>query len=285
MNPSVEVFMWRWHRMALVLFTITVFLTGCRNAPEHRYPLKGKVVSVDREHRQATIAHEKIQGFMDAMTMPFNIHEDWAINALAPGQAVDGTLVVRGDESWLEILNISKSDQGSPESAGPGPKAGEEVPDFTLLNQDDRRIQLHQFRGRPLLLTFIYTRCPLPDYCPRTSKNFSEIYQALRSKPQSDQKPVLLTISFDTENDTPAVLREYAARYMHPTNFKDWGFATGSPEEIKKITGYFGLQYRPESGQIVHSLVTALITPEGKIAQLYQGNQWKPADVLAIMGN
>jgi len=93
-----------------------------------------------------------------------------------------------------------------------------------------------------------------------------------------------LTVSFDAQNDTPAVLREYAARYMHPANFTDWAFATGTEEEIKKITAYFGLSYWPESGQISHNLVTALITPEGKVSQLYLGNQWKPADVLAIIG-
>lgn len=90
-----------------------------------------------------------------------------------------------------------------------------------------------------------------------------------------------MTISFDTENDTPAVLREYAARYMNPVLFKEWEFATGSADEIKKITSYFGLSYWRESGQIVHSLVTALIGADGKIVRVYLGNQWKPADVLS----
>ena len=271
------------HRMALMAFMITLVMVGCRHEPEKRYDLKGKVVAVDKDHRQVTLAHERIPGFMDAMTMSFNVHDEWAMNALAPGQTVEATLVIAGHQSWIEILNIGKTDHSAAAPEGQAPKVGDEVPDFPLMNQDNQPIHLRQFRGRLLLLTFIYTRCPLPDYCPRTSKNFSDIYQALRSKPTSGKKPMLLTISFDTENDTPAALREYAARYMHPANFKDWGFATGSREEIKKITTYFGLTYWAESGQISHNLITALIAPDGKITQLYPGNQWKPADVLAKM--
>jgi protein SCO1/2 len=253
---------------------------GCQKAPEQRFDLKGKVVAVDPAHRQVTIAHEKIPGFMDAMTMSFDIGDDWAVAVLAPGQRIEATLVVRGDRSWIEGLRISKTEEqkGVPLSS-PAPKIGDKVPDFWLLNQDNRRIHLSQYGGRPLLLTFIYTRCPLPDYCPRTSMNFSEIYRSLESGNKSN--PHLLTVSFDTDHDTPAVLREYAGRYMHPVNFGTWEFATGSPEEIKKITGYFGLSYWPESGQITHNLVTALIGPDGRLARLYQGNQWKVAEVMA----
>jgi len=275
----------RWNWIALfALFTAGLF-PGCRQTPEKRFDLKGKVVSVGKEQRQVTLAHEAIPGFMDAMTMPFNVGDDWAIPVLAPGQTVEATLVVREDRSWIEGLRISKAEPSDVMTSSQGPKTGEEVPDFPLLNQDNKRIHLHQFHGRPLLLTFIYTRCPLPDYCPLTSKKFSDLYSALQSRQLSGKRPMLLTISFDTENDTPAVLREYAGRYMHPVNFMEWEFATGSPDEIKKIAGFFGLSYWKESGQIVHSLVTVLIGPDGKIAQLYQGNRWKPTDVLSVISN
>jgi protein SCO1/2 len=265
-----------------VAIGICLMMMSCQHVPEKRYELKGKVVSVDKAQRQATIAHEQIKGFMDAMTMPFNIGEDWALSALAPGQIVEATLVVQGDRSWLEGIRISQREafDGS-EVSGPMPKTGVEVPDFQLLNQDNKRIHLAQYRGRPLLLTFIYTRCPLPDFCPRTSRNFSEIHRGLQSIMPSSRRPHLLTISFDTDFDTPAVLREYAQRYMHPPAFDQWEFATGSQDEIKKITGYFGLSYRQESGQITHNLMTALIGPDGKLARIYQGNSWTPNQVLA----
>jgi protein SCO1/2 len=257
-------------------------VTSCRSVPERRFELKGKVVSVNKAQRQVTIAHERIPDFMDAMTMPFNVREDWAIEALAPGQTIEATLVVKGDRSWIEGIRISQSEAGaSPETKGSMLRIGEDVPDFTLLNQDNKQIRLAQYRGRPLLLTFIYTRCPLPDFCPRTSRNFSEVYHGLKSIVNSGLKPHLLTVSFDYEYDTPVVLRKYARRYMNPPDFSVWEFATGTPDDIKKITGCFGLIYRKESGQIEHSLVTALIGSDGKLKRIYKGNQWTPSQVLA----
>jgi protein SCO1/2 len=255
---------------------------NCQSAPEQRYELRGKVVAVDKAQRQVTIAHERIPGFMDAMTMPFNIGEDWAVAAFSPGQTVEATLVVQGDRSWIEGIRIGQSDSsGGGETEAATPAIGSEVPDFKLVNQDDKEIHLAQYRGRILLLTFIYTRCPLPDFCPLTSRNFSEVYRGVKSFERTGDMPHLLTVSFDTEYDTPSVLREYARRYMNPPDYGTWEFATGSPEEIRKITGYFGLYYQKESGQITHSLVTALIGADGKVKQLYQGNRWTPGQVLA----
>jgi protein SCO1/2 len=266
----------------IMVLSVCAFMTGCQKAPERRFDLKGKVISVDKEHRQVTIAHEDIKGFMDAMTMPFNVKEDWALEALAPGQAVEAILVVQADRSWIEGIRISKTVSTSdPVNTILPPQRGDEIPNFELLNQDNRRIKLSQYRGRPLLLTFVYTRCPLPEFCPRTSKNFSEIYREVQSSLPAAKKPHLLTISFDTDYDTPAVLRDYARRYMNPVSFENWEFATGTIEEIRKITTYFGLVYRKESDQIVHSMVTALIGPDGKLMHLYLRNEWTPKDVLA----
>jgi protein SCO1 len=268
----------------LAVFSAWFLMTNCGRSPEKRFELEGKVVSIDKAQRQVMIDHEQIPGFMDAMTMPFSVREDWALEALAPGQAIQATLVVRGDRSWIEGIRLSQSAVGDrPETAVAMPGIGEEVPDFKLINQDTAQIHLAQYRGRPLLLTFIYTRCPLPDYCPRTSRNFSEVYRALKSIAKAGQKPHLLTVSFDPEYDTPAVLREYARRHMNPPDFGAWEFATGSPEAIKNITGYFGLIYRKESGQITHSLVTALIGADGKLKQMFQGNEWTPGQVLKAL--
>ena len=272
----------RYRSVSFAVCAACILFVSCQRAPEHRYDLKGKVVSVDKAGEQVTLAHEPIEGYMDAMTMPFKVRDQWALDELAPGQEVEATLVVQGDRSWIEGLIISQTaDSGSQPVASPLPEIGDEVPDFPLLNQAGKPIHLTEYRGRPLLLTFIYTRCPLPDYCPLTSKNFSEIYHKLQSVPESGDKPRLLTVSFDTEHDTPPVLREYAGRYMNPTDFSEWEFATGSPEQIKEITGYFGLSYYKESDQIIHSLVTALIGPAGKLEHLYLGNQWTPSQVLA----
>ena len=270
------------NRTAVLLILIAGMLISCQHAAERRFELKGKVVSVDKAQKQVVLAHEKIPGYMDAMTMPFNVGDEWAMSVLVPGQNVEATLVVREDRSWIEGLRIGKTEDIKGYVAeGTKPKVGDEVPDFQLLNQDGKRIHLRQYNGRLLLMTFIYTRCPLPDYCPRTSRNFSEIYQALQSLKKPGDGPHLLTVSFDTEHDTPSVLREYAGRYMKPVLFSKWEFVTGSPDEIKKITSFFGLIYQPESGQITHNLVTALIGPDGRIARLYLGNQWTSDQILA----
>lgn len=268
--------------ISLLALVACVLCMNCRRAPEQRYDLKGRVISVDKSNKKVTLAHEPVEDYMDAMTMPFNVRDEWALDELAPGQGVEATLVVQGDRSWIESLIISQTmDSDTPDAVSFLPEIGDEVPDFTLLSQDNMPIHLAQFRGRPLLLTFIYTRCPLPDYCPRTSMNFAEMHRKLRSIPESNRKPRLLTISFDTEHDTPPVLRAYAGRYMNPVDFSEWGFATGSSDEIKEIAGYFGLTYIKESDQFMHSLVTALIGSDGRLERLYLNNEWTPDEILA----
>jgi protein SCO1/2 len=268
---------------------LALSLGSCRggnDAAAQRYPLKGKVVSVDKDRRQVTIAHDEIPGYMAAMTMPFNLKEDWPLGVLVSGQQVTASLVVQGDRSWLEELTITQknSDSSTAPTAPAEPEPGAEVPDFTLRNQDGRRINLHEYRGHALLITFIYTRCPLPEYCPLMSSNFQKIHAAIRTDPELAGKVRLITVSFDPEYDTADVLRQYGRGYIgEPTRgtFDNWEFASGSLEEVKAITQYFGLSYWQETGQIVHSLRTALIGPDGKLVQLYRGNEWKPAEVLS----
>ncbi len=284
MKASMITILSGWRRssaVSILLVSLCLLAKGCSNDPRDEYDLRGRVVAVNQDGEQVTLAHEEIPGYMAAMTMPFNVKDSWALSVLAPGQNVEATLVVQGDRSWIEDIRISGSGQTEGSAAlSVIPEPGDPVPDFRLLNQDNREIHLHQYQGRPLLITFIYTRCPLPDYCPLTSGKFAAIYHELRSLPRSDSLPHLLTVSFDTEYDRPAVLREYAARYMKPVQFDLWEYATGSEEQIRDITDWFGLVYEKESNQIVHSLVTGLIDPDGNVVRLYLGNQWRPDEVL-----
>jgi protein SCO1 len=247
-----------------------------------QYDIKGKVVSVNKSEHKVTIDHEAISGYMEKMTMEFNLHDDWVYSELAPGMLIQATLVVDGGKSWLQnptLTKISDPNQvGKSEASLIGPSPGTEVPDFSLVNQDGKKIHLKQYRGRPLLLTFIYTRCPLPDYCPLMSQNFAQINKELAGKTH------LLSISIDPEYDKPQVLREYGARYLGSNHkgdaFKQWEFASGSTEQVKAVAEFFGLNYWPEKGQVIHGLRTALITPDGKVFKVYRGNDWKPEEVL-----
>ncbi len=223
---------------------------------------------------------------MEAMTMPYVVSKDdtWIFRAIAPGDQVHATLVV-SDHPEIENINFSKGSDG----AGDGtsqihiPQPGESVPDFTLTNQNGAPVHFKQFLGRPLLVTFIYTRCPFPDYCVRMSHNFSQVLQELHSDPNAYAQAQLLSISIDPARDKPADLRNYGESYVGSIDpgFQHWQFASGSAEQVRKAADFFGLAYNTKDGQIVHNLSTVLIGPDGKVRKVYSGNEWKPADVAA----
>ena len=266
---------------------LCVFLTACAHKPQgKRYPLDGRVVAVDPAQHQLTVAHNDVPGLMKGMTMPFlvNSNDWWVFKAIAVGDQVHATLVL-SDRAELQDISFSKVSDSAVDGTSQlhVPEPGQQVPDFTLVNQDGRKIQLTQFRGKPLLLTFIYTHCPFPDYCLRMSNNFGKVMQQLQQNPKASADAQLLSISIDPENDKPAVLREYGERYAGRVDpkFQHWQFASGSPEQVRKVADFFGLAYNTKDGQIVHGLQTVLIDKNGKVLKVYSGNDWKPEDVAA----
>lgn len=278
-------------RLILTSFTLLFALlsTGCSHQPAgKRYELQGRVVAVDAAARQLTIAHQDVPGLMKGMTMPFTVGRgnDWVFRAISPGDQIRATLVL-SDHAELQDISFTKhSDtEGDETSQLHVPQAGDDVPDFALANQDGRTIHFSQFRGKPLLLTFIYTRCPFPDYCIRMSNNFERVMQQLNKNPSAFDQARLLSISIDPENDKPATLRAYGSRYVGQIDpqFKHWQFASGSPDEVRKTADFFGLAYNTKDGQIVHGLSTVLIGKDGKVVKVYSGNAWKPEDVAADM--
>jgi protein SCO1/2 len=275
--------------------TIVVFLMMCvwfgvscrRSGSEKRFDFKGKVVAVEPDKHSVTVSHEDVKGYMPAMTMPFTVANEADLQFLAPGDEITATLVVDGSHTSLEGLIITR--QSANPAALPGvtmAKEGDDVPNFTLRNQDNREIHIQNYRGRTLLLTFIYTRCPVPDYCTLMSNNFAQIDRALSQDAGLYAKTHLLSISIDPSYDTPQVLRSYGAahteRYQNET-FAHWEFAGGTTEQVKKIAEYFGLTYFPEKDQIIHALRTVIVKPDGKIAKIYTGNDWKTEEVLDEM--
>ena len=183
------------------------------------YDLKGKVVVVEKDKHLLTVAHEDIKDYMPGMTMPFTVGEtsDWVFqppHEVGPGDQITATLIVDGAKSWLEDIVLTKetSDTTSVGAEGVGPKAGDEVPDYRLTNQDGKVIRIHDYKGKALLLTFIYTRCPDPNQCTLMSSNFANIDQELQKQPDLYQKTHLLSISFDTEYDTPKCCAATAPR-------------------------------------------------------------------------
>jgi len=278
----------QWLMAWLASFGLLFVLAACKTQPplpQQRFDLRGKVVAVNKSEGTVTLAHEAIPGYMAAMTMDYRIRDRWAFRVLKPGQTVTATLVVASDRAWLEGIVVSEDAKPETSSLAPlasaGDPLGKQVPDFALINQDGQRIHLRQYHGKALLLTFIYTRCPLPDYCPLMSRNFAQILRELRSDSALSAAARLLSVSIDPQYDKPAVLRAYALDVAgNAPPFNHWDFASGTPEQVRKVAEFFGLKYWTEGGQIVHALVTAVIGPDGKVSRVYRGNNWQPARVL-----
>jgi protein SCO1/2 len=273
---------------SIYLFALSALLAAAscagRQAEQHRYDFKGKVVAVDRSKGEVTVDHEDIKGYMPAMTMPFPLRDADALNTVAVGDGIQATLVITDDAFWLENPAITKTLPGdagtSVATSGPTePQTGAEVPDVKLVNQDGKTFSTRQTRGRALAVTFVYTRCPFPNQCPLMSANFAELNGALASDAELAKRARLLSVTLDPEYDTPEVLRRYGAAYAGG-RFDNWDFATGEPADVRRFAEFFGLAYKAADGQVVHSLRTAVVTPEGKLYKLYRGNEWKPAEVL-----
>ena len=273
-----------------ILLTALALNTGCRRhsaANEKRFELKGKVVAVEPDKHLVTVSHEEIKDYMPGMTMPFMLPDEATLGYLASGDEINATLVVDRSQSWLENVVITRqSTDTSPTTGIQEAKEGDEVPDFTMVNQDGKDIRLHNFNGKALLLTFIYTRCPLPEYCNLMSTNFADVDRALEKQPDVYSKTHLLSITIDPEYDTPKVLRSYGAahteRYENET-FAHWDFATGTKDQIKGVAQFFGLRYFQGNDQIVHGLRTVIVGPNGKVVKVYRDNQWKPEEVVDEM--
>jgi protein SCO1/2 len=254
------------------------------------YHLRGKVVSTTPATGEVVLNHEAIPGFMEAMTMPYKLKDPQILNELHPGDTITADVLVSQDADATVLLDhIVVVAQGKPDYKPAVqyhvPAPGDEVPDFALRNQDGRSIHLAQFRGKSLLITFIYTRCPMPNFCPLVTRNFATIDKQLKSYPALYMETHLVCISFDPENDTPAVLRAYGAQYIgsrSTATFAHLEFAAPSRDDVDKIAQYFdvGLTRSPDSS-IMHTLSTTLIGPDGKVRQFYPGNEWTPDQVLA----
>ena len=285
-------------RLVLVLLLCSApFLSSChRLKPQatKRYPFTGRIISIDPQAQSANIDGDLVQGFMEAMVMTYKIRPASELAQLSPGDSISAEVVVvehdpRDDNAdsdyWLENVKVT-AHASQPPAAGPKafhlPSPGEEVPDFGFTNQDGKHISLHEFRGKVLMVTFIYTRCPFPDFCPRMSSNFAEIYQHLGSD-SSLAETQLLSVSFDPEHDRPKVLRDYGFSVAHthnPALFRHWEFAAPEADDLPKIADFFALTVKPEGGMITHNLSTALIGPDGKIVKWYHGGDWQVSDLI-----
>lgn len=271
-------------------------LAGCGRAPAPKpsppstapsfqtYPLTGVVRKVDAGAGRVTIRHEEVPGFMPAMTMPFDVKDRSALEDLHEGDKVRAKLRVTGDESALVDLEVT--DPAPPpgltlDMSGGQPtlrarakrlEPGDEVPDFTVTTQDGSTMKLSDLRGKAVALTFIYTRCPLPDFCPKMDARFAELARMVGAVPGRVEGVRLLSVSFDPEHDTPEVLARHAK--LRGADGTLWRFAVASHDELRKVAEPLGLTYGPRQDEIIHNLSTAILGPDGRLRALYAGTSW-----------
>jgi protein SCO1/2 len=285
-------------RFFIILLIFSALLaTSCqRSKPQatKRYHFTGRIISIDNQAQSASIDGDLIQGFMEPMVMSYKIKPASMLRQLSPGDSISADIVVvdhdprdenADSDYWLENVKVT-GHAAQPPANGPKafhmPSPGEEVPDFAFTDQDGKHISLHQFRGKTVMVTFVYTRCPFPDFCPRVSSNFADVYKQLGSNP-SLAEAQLLSISFDPEHDTPKVLRNYGFSVAHTHDaalFRRWEFAAPKAADLPKIADFFALTVKPEGGMITHSLSTAVIGPDGKIVKWYHGGDWQVSDLI-----
>ncbi len=244
------------------------------------YKLRGKVVSTNQETGEVTLDHEAIAGFMDAMTMPYKLKDANILSELHPGDVITAdVLVSQGDDATVVLDHIVVVAQGKPDYKPTVmyhvPAPGDTVPDFALRNEDGRAIHLGQFRGKQVLVTFIYTRCPLPNFCPLVTHHFAAIEKQLAADPALYGKTHLLSVSFDPEYDTPERLRAYGEQYIGGDAkkvFAHWDFAVPQKPVLIEMAKYFDVGMTAGADDTInHTLSTTLIDGDGKVvAQIYR---------------
>jgi protein SCO1/2 len=254
------------------------------------YKLRGKIVATNPATAEVTLNHEAIPGFMEAMTMPYKLKDPSILDELHSGDTITADLLVSQDADASVLLDhIVVVAQGKadyrPTTIYHVPASGDAVPDFKLRNQDGRIIHLNQFRGKDLLITFIYTRCPLPNFCPLVTRNFAVINRQLAMNSALKGKTQLLCVSFDPEHDTPARLKAYGEQYIGndaKTAFANFDFAVPEKPVLTEMAKFFNVGMTSAADETInHTLSTTLIGRDGKVIKFYPGNEWTPEQVVS----
>lgn len=271
-------------RVGSILLVVSA-IAACRQAPPVRqFTLVGQVLAVAPERSEITIKHEDIKNFMPGMTMPFKVQDPALLRDRAPGDLVTATLVVEEVGAYLSTLTKTGSapvTETPPAPVAAGLKPGDVVADAAFVDQDGATRRLADWRGHRLALTFMYTRCPLPDFCPLMDRHFVAVQREMAKAPElADAR--LLTITLDPGFDTPPVLKNHAAGLK--ADLASWSFLSPSEAGAAAFFEQFGLIVeRDESGgaNITHNLRTVVLDAEGRVTAIRTGNDWTPAQLIA----
>lgn len=270
-----------------LLITLSWALTGCGGSSRH-YLLQGQVLAKSDSAQQLTVTHGAIPGFMAAMTMPYAVKDPQGFQEVQPGDLITADLVVAGaNDYWLERLSIKSAAGRGSVSSVPAHVLlpGERVPDLKFTNEDGKTIRLSRFRGKAVLITFIYTRCPFPTFCPLVSSKFAAIHKALSKVPAEYQATHLLSISLDPAYDIPPIMRTYGLNYLanDPRGFEHWDFVSTTPDDLNAVATAFGLEYFPQANLVPHSMNTILLATDGTVSRYWPGTEWSTSEVISAL--
>jgi protein SCO1 len=279
---------------AHIVFSLGLALASlaCGTSSNQRsFTLQGQVLSLDTARKTVVVKHEEIKGFMPAMTMPYEAQDARSLDGLAPGDLINATLVVFSNGAHLtRIAKVGAAPLEQPPAEAPNPSAssgfellkpGETVPDGSFLDQGGRKRRFSGFKGAPVVMTFIYTRCPIATFCPLMDRHFATLQKPLKEDPALAAVR-LVTVSFDPITDTPAVLARHAKTLN--ADLSRWTFLTGDRDDVDQFASRFGVSITRsliDQRDITHNLRTAIIDADGKLVKAYTGNDWTPEEVLA----
>ena len=279
---------------ARLIFSLSIVLAAgaCRSSPsdERVFALRGQVLAVQADRQQATVKHDEVKGLMPAMTMPYRVKSAKLLEGIAPGDLIDGTLVIVANDAYLTgVRKVGSAPLEKPPAEAPAPtsagvallKPGDPVPDALFVDQDGRKRHIDSLKGSRLLITFIYTACPLPTFCPLLDRHFASIQTAIKADPAL-KNVHLVSVTFDPATDTPPVLKKHARELKADPAV--WTFFTGAREDIDRFASGFGIAVSRGLGDdrdITHNLRTAIVDPAGRLVKVYVGNEWTPEQLLA----
>lgn len=276
-----------WLLAAVWLILTPAISVDAQARPDARYAVRGMVLRVDAANRVFWVSHDRIEGLMDAMTMPFEVRDAAELGALVPGAIVEFALVVSSSVGYATDIRVRRYESAEQDpltarrlailtrAAGrvaPPVAIGQRVPDFELIDQLRQRVKLSSLAGKVVALNFIYTRCALPQFCLRVSNTFGVLQKRFATYLGRDL--VLLTVTFDPERDTPEVLAAYGAQWN--ANPAVWHFLTGSVPEVRRVGGMFGVDFFPDEGLMNHSVRSAIVDRRGRLVANVEGNQFTP---------
>jgi protein SCO1 len=273
-------------RLVFPILLLLVTLWACSDGRE--YELRGQVLAVHPDREEITIRHEDIRGFMPGMTMPFKVRDAKLLEGRTPGDLVTATLVVHDTDAFLSAIErtghapLTEPPPTASFSAIVGP--GEQVPDVEVTDQTGAARKLSDWRGRVVAVTFIYTRCPVPNFCPLMDRHFATVQKAMREDASLRDRAHLVSVSFDPRFDTPEVLSAHAQRVG--ADPETWSFVTGTQDAIDRFAAAFGVSIIREDAdlkEIMHNLRTAVIDRDGKLVKVFTGNEWTPEDLIATV--